>query len=356
MQKKPKKAAFTALLALLAAGASLSAGGCGGPREKKYSAAYFDYFDTAATLAGYARSREEFDDISGFVESELARYDRIYDAYDSASGEDGLYYANLHAGEEPVRIDPDLFALLQFGKDACELTGGETNCALGGVCALWREKREAAAENPESAALPDVSELRGAAGHSDIDDIILDPDDCTVYYADPEIKCDVGAFAKGYCIERIAEELSERGVSGYLLNVGGNIRAIGPKPDGSPWTIAIENPDTDSDDAYIETIQTSDSALATSGSYQRYYTVGGRRYHHIIDPDTLFPADTFLSVSVLNGDAGIGDALSTALFNMSLEEGRSLVESMDETEAMWVLPDGGREYTEGFKKSVVNHG
>ena len=142
------------------------------------------------------------------------------------------------------------------------------------------------------------------------------------------------------------------GVDHYSLNVGGNVRSIGLKPDGSKWTVAVQNPDLSSEESYSEVLSITDLALATSGSYQRFYYVGAKKYHHIINPDTLFPEDDYLSVSVLNTDAGIGDALSTALFNMTLDEGQALVSSLSDTEAMWILADGSKVYSDGFEAYI----
>ncbi|MDD6039095.1 MAG: FAD:protein FMN transferase [bacterium] len=320
--------------------------------KQKFNTVYFDYFDTVSTIIGYCETQEAFDETCAFIESELARYDDLYDAYDSLTGLNNMNYVNQHASEAPVKVDPDLFALFEMGKEIYAMTDGMTNFAMGSVYSIWHDYREAAGLDPDHASVPELSKLQEAALHCNIDDVILDSQNQTVYYADSKLQCDVGAFAKGYAIERIAQSLIEQGISGFSLNIGGNIRAIGAKPDASLWTFAIENPGIDSGESYVHLIETKDSALTTSGSYQRFYTVDGVKYHHIIHPDTLFPVNHFLSVSILNEDTGIGDALSTAVFNMTLEDGKALIESLDDTEAMWVLADGSKVYTDGFTKSI----
>ena len=149
----------------------------------------------------------------------------------------------------------------------------------------------------------------------------------------------------------IARGLEERGVTGYVLNVGGNVRTIGTKPGGVGWTVGVEDPL--GGDGYIAYLSLSGESLVTSGSYQRYYIVDGKRYHHIIDPDTLMPAEGFVSVSVLTKNSALGDALSTALFCMTLEEGSALVESLDGVEAEWVFPDGTRELSSGWGNYAI---
>lgn len=333
-------------------GCSFKVPGIPGGNMEKYNVVYFDYFDTVTTIIGYSENKEDFDQVCTFIKSELERYDNLYDAYDPFTGTNNMNYVNTHASESPVKVDPDLFVLFEMGKEIYDLTNGMTNFAMGSVYSIWHDHREKASLDPAAASLPELSELQEAALHCAIDDVVLDSVNSTVYYADPELTCDVGAFAKGYALERITQSLIEQGVTGYSLNVGGNIRSIGTKPDGSLWTFAIENPDDSASESYTELIEGKDMALTTSGSYQRYYTVDGVRYHHIIHPETLFPVNTFLSVSIINEDAGIGDALSTALFNMNLEDGKSLIDSLDGTEAMWVLADGSKVYTDGFSAYI----
>ena len=196
--------------------------------------------------------------------------------------------------------------------------------------------------------------LEKANTHCNINDIIIDKENSTVFFADPDMKVDVGAIGKGYATERIARDLEEMGVDNYTLNIGGNIRTIGSKADGNGWVAGIQNPDLTAEETFLLKVSFSDLALVTSGSYQRYYYVGETKYHHIIDPETLFPKDTFAAVSILTPDSGVADAVSTACFNLSLEEGMALIESMENTEAMWVEPDGTIHYSSGFEKFIYN--
>jgi len=150
----------------------------------------------------------------------------------------------------------------------------------------------------------------------------------------------------------IAKGLENDGISGYVLNVGGNVRTVGTKGDGEKWVVGIENPDENSEESYIAYLELSGESLVTSGSYQRYYTVDSKRYHHIIDPETLMPSDKFLSVSVVCKSSADGDAISTALFCMELNEGLEFVNSLSGVEAMWVDVDGNIHYSSGFKNYI----
>ena len=126
-----------------------------------------------------------------------------------------------------------------------------------------------------------------------------------------------------------------------LLNLGGNVCALGTRADGKPWRINVQDPDDAS--AALATVELSDASFVTSGGYQRYYTVDGVNYHHIIDPDTLMPAEYVKAVTVTHADSGLADAFSTALFNLPYEEGRALAEE-NGVSAVWELLDGRIEW------------
>ena len=153
----------------------------------------------------------------------------------------------------------------------------------------------------------------------------------------------MGAVAKGWTAQQVSRLLPE----GYLLNLGGNVCALGSKPDGSKWIIGVQSPENP--DSYLCTVGLQSTSLVTSGDYQRYYTVDGQRYHHIIDPDTLMPSESWRSVSILCPDSGLADCLSTALFLMPLEEGRELAMQCG-AEVMWVDTQNRIFQTDGFRE------
>ena len=166
-----------------------------------------------------------------------------------------------------------------------------------------------------------------------------------MYIADADMRLDVGAVAKGWSVQRVCEQSP----SGLLISVGGNVCATGPKDEsGTPWVIGIQDPDSD---AYLHTIYLEKGSVVTSGDYQRAYRVGDKLYHHIIDPDTLFPSEYWRSVTIVCEDSGLADALSTALFVLPLEAGKKLAEECS-VQAMWVSGDGSRYYTPDFEKMI----
>ena len=316
---------------------------------KKYTAYSFDVFDTVTTVIGYANSKTEFDRISETIFRELEEYHRLFTIYEKDDVFSNLHTINsLIDGEHPaVSVDARIIDMLLYAKEMYDLTEGKVNIAMGSVLSIWHTYREEGSQSPEHAKLPSPQELKDAAEHCRIEDVMIDEKNGIVQLADPGMTLDVGAIAKGYAVEMIAGELEKSGVSGYIINVGGNVRTIGSKPDGQAWMVGIENPQNTEKD-YIAHCKLAGNSLVTSGSYQRYYTVDGRQYHHIIDPDTQMPSDAFISVSVLSKSASDGDALSTALFCMTIEKGLELGESLEGIEALWILADGTQKMSSGF--------
>ncbi len=320
-------------------------------QKTKYNAYYFDYFDTATTITGYTETKEEFDAICEEIKMLLNEYHRLFDIYTRYEGLNNLVTINdvkdgVHL---TVKVDAKIIDMILFAKEMYEKTDGKVNIAMGSVLRIWHNYRTWGLSDPDTAELPDMEKLTEAAKHTNIDDIIVDKENNTVLLADPEMLLDVGAIAKGYAVEKVADHLESKGITSFILNVGGNIRTIGLNGENQPFKAGIENPDKDNEETpYIEFIELSNNSVVTSGSYQRFYTVNGVNYHHIIDPETLMPGTKYNSVSVITPDSGMGDALSTALFLMDEEEGKALIESTENTEAMWVRPDGTQVYSSGF--------
>ena len=335
--------------ALLAAVLSLSLlVGCKPKKElTRYTTIFYDVFDTVTQVIAYCESEEEFNTQMQALHQDLIVYNQLYDIYNDYAGVVNVKTINENAGKAPIQVDDRILSMLELARQMYDLTGGKINIAMGSVLGIWHDHREAAEKDASDAdnTLPTQEELEAAAQHCDINGLVIDEDAKTVYLSDPEMSLDVGSVGKGYAVEMVCRAAEARGLTSALVSVGGNLRAIGTKPDGSQWTGGVENPWNASDvytasSSYVSGVNMSDMALVTSGNYQRYYVVDGVRYHHLIDPDTLWPARYFDSVSVLSPDSGAADCLTTGLFCMSLEDGQKLIESLDGVEALWCTPDG----------------
>ena len=313
---------------------------------QRYSTIFYDAFDTVTQVIAYCDSEEEFTAQMDALHADLVEYNQLYDIYNDYDGVTNIKTINDNAGIAPVTVDDKILGMLELAQTMYDTTGGKLNIALGSVLNIWHNYREAALadDNDSNNQLPTQEELDAAAQHCDIANLIIDEDAKTVYLADPAMSLDVGSVGKGYAVEMVCRAAEARGLTSALVSVGGNLRAIGTKPDGSQWTGGVENP-WNASDLYTASsmlsgaINMSDMALVTSGDYQRYFVVDGKRYHHLIDPDTLFPAAYFNGVTVLCSDSGLADCLTTGLFCQPLEDGMKIVESLDGVEAMWCTPD-----------------
>ena len=318
------------------------------PEQKKYNATYLTLFDTVTTVVGFAESEEAFSAQAQKIHDELLVYHQLFDIYNDYDGINNLKTVNDNAGIAPVKVDEKIISLLKGCKSYYEFTDGKVNVAMGSVLQLWHEARNDGINDPANACLPDEAALAEAAKHTDPNNIMIDEAASTVYLADPLMRLDVGAIAKGWAAEEVAEAAPE----GLLISVGGNVCATGPKDaTGTPWVIGIENPDGGE---YLHTIYVSTGSVVTSGDYQRAYAVDGKVYHHIIDPVTLFPSAYWRSVTIVCPHSTLADALSTALFLLPLEEGQALLEKIGSigAEAMWVDADGNIYYSKNFKSLI----
>ena len=222
---------------------------------------------------------------------------------------------------------------------------------MGAVLSVWHSFREA------GVAVPSLKLLTARSEHCDFDDVIIDAENGTVYFADPGLSLDLGAVGKGWATEAVAQWLLASEMPNFIISAGGNVRC-GEKPrDGRDrWGVGVQDPNDIFGTKYIDVLWLTGLSVVSSGDYQRYYTVDGVRYHHIIDPDTLFPSTYMRQVTIVTLDSGYADALSTALFLMPYEEGRAFVDSLEGVEACWVLNDGTVEYTDGMKALLQSCG
>ncbi len=294
---------------------------------KRYSAQYFDYFDTVITLDGYFDTKMDFDKACEITEATLKEYDAIFDIYDDGE-------AKRLNEEKELSVSEELYEAIDFGKKVYDLTDGKCNIAMGAVLSLWHEAREA-----EGAYLPSDDALTLASRHTDPSDIVMESGKVTLL--NENMTLDFGAIAKGCVSDVLRERLTSEGLDNMFVNLGGNVMVIGDK-DGEGWNVGVQSTFDSSEICYAKKIK--DKCLVTSGVYQRYFEYEGVKYHHIISPDTLYPSDRYLSVSILSDSGALADALSTALFNMTVEEGKEVLEKLDDIGAMWILSNGEKVF------------
>ena len=308
---------------------------------KVWQSQNWELFNTVSYIFSYkGESQESFGENVTVAWDMLREYHKLFDIYYEYSGVVNLCTINKNAGKEAVTVDRKLIDFLLYAKEIYTLTKGETNVMLGPVLKQWHDARSST-----KPYLPEMTSLQNAYNYCRIDFLEIDTVNNTVRITDPNASIDVGALGKGYATEKAAQYLESIGCTSYVLNIGGNIRIVGTRPDGTGWNTGITNPFGNTQ--YSLYLNIKDTACVTSGDYERYFTFEGKRYHHIIDKDTLMPAEYFSSITILAKDSGLADALSTALFTMPYEEGRALIDSLEGVEAIWIFRDKTIVYTSG---------
>ena len=295
-----------------------------------------DYLlDTVVTLTLYGAQAADLD--AAF--SEIRRLSDLLDAYDPFSD---LGWLQAAAGLKAVTVSAETMELLRFAREMYEKTAGRLDVTVGPLIDLWDIRN--------GGHCPTSDELSAALGLLGMEDLILDEAAGTAYLARPGMRVDLGALAKGYIADKVKELLLSRGVKSGVIDLGRNILLLGEKPGGAAFSIGVQSPTNASD--LLRVLALRDRSLVTSGTYERYFDHEGRRYHHVLDPFTGFPADTgLLAVTVLSDSSLWGDALSTACLLLGVEEGTKLIDSIPDAEALFVRTDGTVITTAGFPQT-----
>jgi FAD:protein FMN transferase len=357
----PMKRAISLVLILLLL---LCTAGCGGGKSayQKYTYEFFGTFDTVIQIMGYSKSQAEFDGWTKKAEARFVELNKLYDMYHDYPGLDNIKTINDNAGKKPVKVAPDILKLVQFSRLWHDKSPGVVNIALGAVLSIWHDYREKGISDPANAALPPADALKAAAKHTDITKVIVDESAGTVYLSDPLMSLDLGAVAKGYATEVVAQELQGQGWQSFIINGGGNVRVVGKPEDGvrQKWGVGITDPNdpgtATTAGSLLDTAFVADKSVVTSGDYQRFYTVGGKNYNHIIDPGTLTSATNFRAVTIITQDSGEADYLSTTLFILPYDKGLDYIKSVGNAEALWIFPDGTMKATDGMKAMLKGMG
>jgi len=249
------------------------------------------------------------------------------------------------SGQNSVRVSSEIHGLLQQSVEVSEKTRGAFDVTVGVVKKLWGFETD----RPR---VPDGILLSSLL--SRVDYRKIDLRDADVFLREPGMCIDLGGIAKGYIIDRGVAVLQEEGIRSGIIDAGGDLRAFGSHPEGRMWKFGIQHPRGKRGEL-IGVIETEGAGIATSGDYERYFIQEGKRYHHILDPKTGFPARGCVSVTMVAESALLADAYATAVFVMGPEEGMALIESIPSLEGMIVYEEEGelRHVTsDGFLEKI----
>lgn len=302
---------------------------------KKYTKTDF-LLDTVVSVTVY--DKEHADIIDKCLEA-VRDYEKLFSRTDPESE---LYALNQLGRME---VSSELLEVIKTALHYCEVSGGRFDITMGEVSAMYGFSSPAPAK-------PSDKRILSAMSHTGWEKISIE--DSTVILGDPEAVIDLGAIAKGYIADRLADMLRSAGVESAIIDLGGNIVCVGGKPDGSDFKVGIQYPYGDSS-TVIATASLQDMSVVTSGVYQRYFEENGKLYHHILDPDSGYPVENgLLSVSIISKRSIDCDGLSTSVFAMGLDDGLELIDSMDGVWAVFVDEDFNVYYSEGFEEMFLS--
>lgn len=293
------------------------------------------YFDTVITLTVYSDK-----DIP--VLKECFELCKKYEDLLSRTRTGSDIYRINHSGGTPVSVDPETAGLLKQAVRYAELANGRIDPTVAPLMELWNftgnaEGSTESIKKEPSGKPPLQSSIDSLLPHVNYKNIQISGTSVTI--TDTDTRLDLGFIAKGYIADRLKDLLLDRGVSSAMINLGGNVLAVGNKPDGSYFSVGIQKPFSASGDT-IAALELRDRSMVASGNYERYFEYEGQIYHHILDAKTGWPVqNNLLSVTILSDSSMTGDALSTTCYVLGLEEGMALIESLDGVEAVFITDD-----------------
>jgi FAD:protein FMN transferase len=236
---------------------------------------------------------------------------------------------NAAAGKNPIAVGQETFDVIRESLHASEMSEGAFDITFETLHGLWRFDQDLDPHPPSAA------DVRTRLADVGFRHVRLNAKARTVFLDDPRTRIGLGGIAKGFAVDRAATVLIDAGVPSFYAQAGGDLFAHGVKPDGSPWIAGIRDPRGPEGD-YFATAPISDHAFSTAGDYERSYVVDGKRYHHIIDPHTGYPATASRSVTIWAPTALLADEIDDAVFILGPEKGLALVESLDDVGAVIV--------------------
>jgi thiamine biosynthesis lipoprotein len=289
---------------------------CGNTHDPVFHDRYLA-FGTLIELTFYGVDQAHAETVSAEIEQQFMVWHRDWHAWEPGLlTETNAQLATL----QPFTLDPTLLPLLSEANRLSRLSNHLFNPAIGKLIALWGFQGNPLPEGSR----PDPARIeRWLEQAPTVDDVSIDG--TRIVNRNPQLAYDLGAFAKGYAIDRVIEQLRKRGIHNAIVNSGGDLRAIGTHGE-RPWNIGIRHPRKDGILARIRT--SSDTSIFTSGDYERLFEVDGKRFHHILDPRTGYPATGSSAVTVVHENAATADAAATALFVAGADEWQAVARRM----------------------------
>lgn len=297
--------------------------------------------DTIVETLIYTNDTKLGDEALTSAYREVARLESVLDRHVASSD---IAKINEAAGREAIQVSENALDVILRSLEVGELSKGAFDITIAPLIKLW-------GFGTGDTQIPSQAELSEVLALVDFRQVQVDREARTVFLPNTGAELDLGGIAKGFIVDKAVDVLRDKGITSAYFDAGGDIRVLGSKPDGTPWLIGVRHPRDRRDIAAI--VEIRNSAIVTSGDYERYFMVNDERYHHIINPDTGMPARGLISVTVVAADAFTADAYSTAVFVLGLEQGIALVESLPGVEAILITEDDQVHISSGLEGLVT---
>lgn len=247
---------------------------------------------------------------------------------------------NSSAGKSPVKVSYETYSILERSLSYSKSSDGIFDVTVGPLTQLWGFNGD-----EEPVAVPDKKAIDSCLKLVGYKDLILNYNDTTAFLKRTGMSIDLGGIGKGYAIDRASDILKKNGLTSFLFNAGGDVLVSGYKAEDQNWTVGIKDPRKE--DKLLGSVEFTNKSIATSGDYERFFEIDGRRYHHIIDPSTGFPASNSISVSIIAESAERADALATTVF---ITQGKTGWQGSNDEEFLIISKDFTRIFSPDFKK------
>jgi len=279
-----------------------------------------------------AKDQVEADEYIDLAVSEIIRIEQLISSWDSNSQTSEV---NRNAGLNPVKVDAELFDLIQRAIGISKLTDGAFDVSYASMDKIWKF-------DGSMTVMPSADSIKASVSKVGFQNIVLDKESSTVFLKLKGMKIGFGAIGKGYAADKAKDLLISKGVVSGIINASGDMNTWGKQPDGSEWKVAITNPMAKN--KVFALLPITNGAVVTSGNYEKYVTFNDVRYTHIIDPRSGYPATGIISVTVFAPKAELADALATSVFVMGIEVGLNRINQLPKVECI-IIDDQGNIIT-----------
>ncbi|WP_294957347.1 FAD:protein FMN transferase [uncultured Flavobacterium sp.] len=302
------------------------------PESQKYSRS-LKLMGNSFTITVVAENEKKGNENINLAVEEISRIERLLTTYNKDSQTNLI---NKNAGIEPVQVDLEVFSLIERSIGISRITQGAFDISYGSIDkSLWNFDKS-------MTKLPDAQTAQKMVHLIDYRNIILDRENTTVFLKEKGMRIGFGGIGKGYAAEMAKQILLRQGVQSGIINASGDLSAWGLQPDGRKWTIGVADPD--SPNAAFSYMEISGKAVATSGNYEKYITIDGKKYSHTIDPKTGLPITGIKSVTIIASNAEFADAMATPIAVMGIRAGLYLIDQIPDLYCI-IIDEGNKIYT-----------